>query len=120
MKINKLFFTTATVFAISTNLLFSEAKANSIELFSFNIDGNEYMLKIKKKGGKTGQLFFRKNKTKNKCMTLVFDTISARDFLKCASKEIGKKYIKEYVVNPIEKETSKEVGGLIMAAFKLI
>ena len=61
----------------------------------------------------------RKNKKSTKCKQYVFDVNTAKSFLSCASKKIGKKYIKEYIVNPIDREIpgAKE---FIMAAYNLI
>ena len=118
MKINKLLFTTATVFAISTNFLLSEAKAGE-KLFGFKIDGKKWDLKIDKSGSNAGKLFLRKNGNSTKCKQYVFDVNSAKSFLSCASKKIGKKYIKQYIVNPIDKEIPGSKKW-IMAAYNQI
>ena len=118
MKINKLLFTTATVFAISTNFLLSEAKAGQ-SLFDFKIDGVKWDLKIDKSGSNAGKLFLRKNKKSTKCKQYVFDVNSAKSFLSCASKKIGKKYIKQYIVNPIDNEIPG-AKKFIMAAYNMI
>ena len=118
MKINKLLFTTATVFAISTNLLLSEAKAGQ-SLFDFKIDGVKWDLKIDKSCSNAGNLFLRKNKKSTKCKQYVFDVNTAKSFLSCASKKIGKKYIKQYIVNPIDKEIPG-AKKFIMAAYNMI
>ena len=118
MKINKLLFTTATVFAISTNLLLSQAKAGE-KLIGFKIDGKKWDLKIDTSGSNAGKLFLRKNGNSTKCKQYVFDVNSAKSFLSCASKKIGKKYIKEYIVNPIDKELPG-AKNFIMAAYNLI
>ena len=118
MKINKLLFTTATIFAISTNLFLSEAKAGQ-SLFDFKIDGVKWDLKIDKSGANAGKLFLRKNKKSTKCKQYVFDVNTAKSFLSCASKKIGKKYIKEYIVNPIDKEIPG-AKKFIMAAYNMI
>ncbi len=118
MKISKLLFTTATIFAISTNLLLSEANAGE-SIFDFKIDGVKWDLKIDTSGSNAGMLFLRKNKRSTKCKQYVFNVDSAKGFLTCASKKIGRKYIKQYIVNPIDKEIpgSKKY---IMAAYRLI
>ena len=118
MKISKLLFTTATIFAISTNLLLSEAKAGK-SIFDFKIDGVKWDLKIDKSGRNAGKLFLRKNKKSTKCKQYVFDVNTAKSFLSCASKKIGKKYIKQYIVNPIDKEIPG-AKKFIMAAYNMI
>ncbi len=97
---------------------FPEAKAGQ-SLFDFKIDGVKWDLKIDKSGSNAGKLFLRKNKKSTKCKQYVFDVNTAKAFLSCASKKIGKKYIKQYIVNPIDKEIpgSKK---FIMAAYNLI
>ena len=118
MRINKFIFTTATVFAISTNLLLSQANAGE-KLFGFKIDGKKWDLKIDTSGSNAGKLFLRKNGKSTKCKQYVFDVNSAKSFLSCASKKIGKKYIKQYIVNPIDKEIPG-AKKFIMAAYNMI
>ncbi len=103
------------ILAISS---FPEAKAGQ-SLFDFKIDGVKWDLKIDTSGGNAGKLFLRKNKKSTKCKQYVFDVNTAKSFLSCASKKIGKKYIKEYIVNPIDREIpgSKK---FIMAAYNMI
>jgi len=60
-----------------------------------------------------------KNKKSTKFEQYVFDVNTAKSFLSCASKEIGKKYIKQYIVNPIDKEIPG-AKKFIMAAHNMI
>ena len=103
------------ILAISS---FPEAKAGK-SLFDFKIDGVKWDLKIDTSGGNTGKLFLRKNKKSTKCKQYVFDVNTAKSFLSCASKKIGKKYIKQYIVNPIDKEIPGSKKW-IMAAYNQI
>ncbi len=75
--------------------------------------------KIDTSGGNAGKLFLRKNKKSTKCKQYVFDVNTAKSFLSCASKKIGKKYIKQYIVNPIDKEIPG-AKKFIMAAYNMI
>ena len=97
---------------------FPEAKAGQ-SLFDFKIDGVKWDLKIDKSGRNAGKLFLRKNQKSTKCKQYVFDVNTAKSFLSCASKKIGKKYIKEYIVNPIDKEIPG-AKKFIMAAYNMI
>ena len=76
-------------------------------------------LKIDTSGSNAGKLFLRKNGKSTKCKQYVFDVNSAKSFLSCASKKIGKKYIKQYIVNPIDKEIPG-AKKFIMAAYNMI
>ena len=97
---------------------FPDAKAGE-SLFVFYVDRVKWDLKIDTSGSNAGMLFLRKNKRSTKCKQYVFNVDSAKAFLTCASKKIGRKYIKQYIVNPIDKEIpgSKKY---IMAAYRLI
>ena len=97
---------------------FPDAKAGE-SLFVFYVDRVKWDLKIDTSGGNAGKLFLRKNKKSTKCKQYVFDVNTAKSFLSCASKKIGKKYIKQYIVNPIDKEIPGSKKW-IMAAYNQI
>jgi len=108
----------ATLIPLLAISSFPDAKAGT-KIVGFNIDGKNWDLKLDTTGRNAGMFFLRKNGKSSKCKQYVTGFAELKSFFDCAAKKIGKKYVKKYLVNPIEREIPG-TKPYIMAAYNQI
>tara|TARA_B100001093_G_scaffold87515_1_gene79459 strand:+ start:1331 stop:1681 length:351 start_codon:yes stop_codon:yes gene_type:complete len=105
----------ATLIPLLAISSFPDAKAGT-KIIGFNVDGNNWDVKIDTSGRNAGKLFLRKNGNSSKCKQYVAEKVTLTSFFECAAKKIGKKYVKQYLVPAIEREIPG-TKPYIMAAY---